>query len=55
MQMHGVAEPTQEVTGGQPRRGGIFAALRRSPIVGVKLDLAREGAEGRDLDPWPAP
>ena len=33
------AELAQEVTGEQPRRGGIFAALRRSPMVGVELDL----------------
>ena len=46
------AELTQELVGEQPRRGGIFAALRRSPMVGVELDLAREVTEGRDLDRW---
>ncbi len=48
------AERVQEAAGERPRRSGIFAALRRSPMVGVKLDLAREGTEGRDLDLWPA-
>ena len=33
------AELTRELAGEQPRRGGIFAALRRSPMVGVELDL----------------
>jgi hypothetical protein len=48
------ADLTQEVTGEQPRRGGIFAALRRSPMVGVELDLTRDVTEGRDLDLWHA-
>jgi hypothetical protein len=47
-------ELTQEVTGEQPRRGGIFAALRRSPMVGVELDLAHDVTEGRDIDLWHA-
>ncbi len=48
------AELTQEVTDEQPRRGGIFAALRRSPMVGVELDLTRDVTEGRDLGLWHA-
>ena len=48
------AELTQELVGEQPRRGGIFAALRRSPMVGVELDLTRDVTEGRDLDLWHA-
>ncbi len=48
------AERAQEAAGEQPRRDGIFTALRRAPPVGVKLDLTCEGTEGRDLDLWPA-
>ena len=29
--------------------GGILAALRRSPLVGVELDLTRERGDGRDI------
>ncbi len=35
--------------GGLPRTGGILAALRRSPLVGVDLDLSREETAGRDV------
>jgi hypothetical protein len=36
---------------GEPRRkGGILAALRRSPQVGIDLNLARPREEGRDVD-----
>jgi hypothetical protein len=35
---------------GEPRkRGGILAALRRSPLVGADLDLRRSREEGRDI------
>ena len=34
-----------------PRVGGILAALRRSPLVGVELDLSREETPGRDVGP----
>jgi hypothetical protein len=30
-------------------RGGIYAALRRSPLVGANLDLTRETATDRDV------
>ncbi len=30
--------------------GGIFAALRRSPLVGAELDLSRSGEDGRKVD-----
>lgn len=33
-----------------PRKGGIFAALRRSPLVGANLDLTRPFETGRALD-----
>ncbi|MDQ8726285.1 hypothetical protein [Bradyrhizobium sp. LHD-71] len=33
-----------------PRKGGILAALRRSPLVGADLDLKRPHEEGRKVD-----
>ena len=33
-----------------PRPGGILAALRRSPLVGADLDLARPREKGREVD-----
>ncbi len=33
-----------------PHKGGILAALRRSPLVGADLDLTREITPGRDAD-----
>jgi hypothetical protein len=44
------AELGRSVAGETPRKGGILAALRRSPLVGTALDLAREVAPGRDVD-----
>jgi len=41
---HGV--PRFEVAGEPPKTGGILAALRRSPLVGANLNLARS----RDTD-----
>ncbi len=38
------------VSGEPPRKGGILAALRRSPLVGADLDLTRGHDEGRDID-----
>lgn len=34
--------------GEPPRIGGVLTALRRSPLVGADLDLAREETNGRD-------
>jgi hypothetical protein len=48
------AELERTVVGEPSSHGGIFAALRRSPMVGVNLDLKREETEGRDLDLWRA-
>jgi hypothetical protein len=48
------AELTQELVGERLGLGGIFAALRRSPMVGVELDLTRDVTDGRDLDLWHA-
>ncbi len=33
-----------------PRRGGIYAALRGSPLVGAELNFAREVTPGREID-----
>jgi hypothetical protein len=44
------AEVLTQVSDGSPRRGGIWAALRRSPAVGADLDLARETVPERDVD-----
>jgi hypothetical protein len=36
---------------GEPRKkGGILAALRRSPLVGADLELSRARVEGRKVD-----
>ena len=34
---------------GAPGRGGILAALRRSPLVGSDIDLTRLREEGREV------
>lgn len=41
---------TQTVIGEPPRKGGILAALRRSPLVGAELDLTRTVTHGRTID-----
>ncbi len=41
---------SQAVSGEPPRRGGILAALRSSPLVGAELDLRRDREEGRQVD-----
>lgn len=33
-----------------PRKGGILAALRRSPLVGADIDLERRPFPPRDVD-----
>jgi hypothetical protein len=43
------AEIARTVAGEPPRRGGILAALRRSPLVGADLDLTREETPDRDV------
>lgn len=37
----------RSVSGKPRKKGGIFAALRRSPAVGADLDLSRLRGEGR--------
>lgn len=41
---------SEAVAGDAPRRGGILAALRRSPLVDADLDLTRDRASARDID-----
>jgi len=42
---------SQSIAGEPPKKGGILAALRRSPLVGADLDLTRPRDEGRKVDP----
>jgi hypothetical protein len=44
------AAVTQTIAGDPPRKGGILAALRRSPLVGADLNLARSREAGRKID-----
>jgi outer membrane protein TolC len=40
----------QAMGGEPPSKGGILAALRRSPLVGADLTLARSHEAGRKVD-----
>ena len=44
------ATVSRTLSGEPPVKGGVLAALRRSPLVGADLDLAREVTPGRKLD-----
>jgi hypothetical protein len=44
------ASVSRSVAGEPPRKGDILAALRRSPLVGIDLDLTRPREEGRGVD-----
>ena len=39
-----------DATSEPARKGGILAALRRSPLVGADLDLPRSREAGRKVD-----
>lgn len=41
---------SQTLTGAPPKKGGVLAALRRSPLVGADLDLRRTREEGRKVE-----
>jgi hypothetical protein len=41
---------SRALTGEPPKKGGILAALRRSPLVGADLTLARSHEAGRKFD-----
>lgn len=40
----------RSLAGGPPRKGGVLAALRRSPLVGADLDLTRPREDGREAE-----
>lgn len=40
----------KRLVGNEPPKGGILAALRRSPLVGADLDTQRHVTHGRSLD-----
>jgi hypothetical protein len=44
------ATVSKSIAGEPPRKGGILAALRRSPLVGADIDLTRSPEEGRKID-----
>ena len=41
---------SQTIAGEPPKKGGILAALRRSPLVGADLDFTRSREAGRKID-----
>jgi hypothetical protein len=41
---------SRTISGESPKKGGILAALRRSPLVGADLDLTRSQETGRKVD-----
>jgi hypothetical protein len=44
------AAVSRTIAGEPPQKGGILAALRRSPMVGADLNLARSHDAGRKVD-----
>jgi hypothetical protein len=44
------AEVTHQIANQPERRGGVLAALLRSPLVGSGLNLEREVTPGRDIE-----
>jgi hypothetical protein len=44
------ATVSQTIAGEPPRKGGILAALRGSPLVDADLDLTRSRETGRKVD-----
>lgn len=41
---------SRTIAGEAPKRGGILAALRRSPLVGADLQVSRPRTHGRKID-----
>jgi hypothetical protein len=41
---------SRSIAGEPAKRGGILAALRRSPLVGADLDLGRPREQGRNVE-----
>lgn len=48
--LHLRAVVSQSIAGKPPKKGGILAALRRSPLVGDDLDLTRPREKGRKVE-----
>ncbi len=44
------AAVSQSIAGEPPKKGGILAALRRSPLVGAGLNVTRSREAGRKID-----
>jgi hypothetical protein len=44
------AAVSQTIAAGPPKKGGILAALRGSPLVGADLLLTRSVTHGRKID-----
>lgn len=44
------ATVNKTIAGDESKKGGILAALRRSPLVGADLDLTRSRDAGREID-----
>jgi len=44
------AAVSQTIAAEAPKKGGILAALRRSPLVGADINLARSREPGRKVD-----
>ena len=44
------AAVSRTISGEPPKKGGILAALRRSPLVGADLNLALSHETGRKVD-----
>ncbi len=44
------AAVSRTIAGEPPRKGGSVSALRRSPLVGTNLNLARPHETGRKID-----
>lgn len=40
----------QTIVAGSPQKGGVLAALRRSPLVGADLEVTRSRVTGRKVD-----
>jgi hypothetical protein len=44
------ATVSRSIAGEPPSKGGILAALRRSPLAGANLDLTRPREDGRKVE-----
>ena len=44
------AAVSRTIAGDSPQKGGILAALRRSPLVGTDLNITRDRTPGREVD-----